>query len=96
MTAALVASCFPKPHVQIVAAMIVLMVSCLFSGRLSADEGGPRVWFVTETSSGFGLEIVRAALARGDLVAATAPDPAAEGLPGPGEAPAGCFALGST
>jgi NAD(P)-dependent dehydrogenase (short-subunit alcohol dehydrogenase family) len=35
-----------------------------------------KVWFITGTSSGFGLETTKAALARGDSVAATALDPA--------------------
>jgi NAD(P)-dependent dehydrogenase (short-subunit alcohol dehydrogenase family) len=34
-----------------------------------------RVWFITGASRGFGAEIARAALAAGDLVAATARDP---------------------
>jgi NAD(P)-dependent dehydrogenase (short-subunit alcohol dehydrogenase family) len=36
-----------------------------------------RVWFITGTSSGFGREWARAALARGDRVVGTARDPAA-------------------
>ena len=35
----------------------------------------PLVWFITGTSSGFGSELVRAALARGDSVVATSRDP---------------------
>lgn len=35
----------------------------------------PLVWFITGTSSGFGLELVRAALERGDRVVATSRDP---------------------
>jgi NADP-dependent 3-hydroxy acid dehydrogenase YdfG len=36
---------------------------------------GPLVWFVTGTSQGFGLEIVRVALSRGDRVIATSRNP---------------------
>lgn len=35
----------------------------------------PKVWFITGASRGFGLEVARAALARGDYVAATARRP---------------------
>jgi len=35
----------------------------------------PLVWFITGTSSGFGLELVRTALERGDSVIATSRDP---------------------
>lgn len=35
----------------------------------------PCVWFITGTSQGFGLELVRAALERGDSVVATSRDP---------------------
>lgn len=35
----------------------------------------PLVWFITGTSGGFGSELVRAALARGDSVVATSRDP---------------------
>lgn len=35
----------------------------------------PLVWFITGTSSGFGLELVRAVLERGDSVIATSRDP---------------------
>jgi NAD(P)-dependent dehydrogenase (short-subunit alcohol dehydrogenase family) len=35
-----------------------------------------KVWFITGASSGLGLEIARSALQRGDLVVATARDPA--------------------
>jgi len=47
--------------------------------------GGSRVWFVTGTSSGFGLEIARQALGRGDAVVATArrPHAALAALGGP-------------
>ena len=34
-----------------------------------------RVWFITGTSQGFGHELVRAALGRGDRVVATSRDP---------------------
>ena len=34
-------------------------------------SAGPKVWFITGVSSGFGREIARAALARGDTVAGT-------------------------
>jgi NAD(P)-dependent dehydrogenase (short-subunit alcohol dehydrogenase family) len=34
-------------------------------------SAAPRVWFITGVSSGFGREIARAALARGDVVAGT-------------------------
>src|SRR5262245_31446851 len=34
-----------------------------------------RVWFITGTSQGFGRELVRAALQRGDCVVATSRDP---------------------
>jgi NAD(P)-dependent dehydrogenase (short-subunit alcohol dehydrogenase family) len=46
------------------------------------------VWLVTGASRGFGLEIVRHALARGDSVVATARDPQAvrAALPGGGDA----------
>jgi NAD(P)-dependent dehydrogenase (short-subunit alcohol dehydrogenase family) len=37
---------------------------------------GPLVWFITGTSQGFGRELVRAALARGDSVIATSRNPA--------------------
>lgn len=37
----------------------------------------PKVWFITGASRGFGLEVARAALARGDYVAATARRPEA-------------------
>jgi NAD(P)-dependent dehydrogenase (short-subunit alcohol dehydrogenase family) len=45
------------------------------------------VWFVTGTSSGFGLEVARQALARGDAVVATArrPEVALAALGGPQE-----------
>src|SRR6266851_829448 len=48
--------------------------------------GGRRVWFVTGASRGFGLEIVRQALERGDAIVATARDPRRmeEGLAGGG------------
>lgn len=35
----------------------------------------PLVWFITGTSQGFGLELVRAALERGDKIVATSRDP---------------------
>lgn len=35
----------------------------------------PLIWFITGTSQGFGLELVRAALERGDSVIATSRDP---------------------
>lgn len=38
--------------------------------------GGPKTWFITGTSRGFGRVWTEAALARGDRVAATARDPA--------------------
>lgn len=38
---------------------------------------GSKTWFITGTSSGFGWEWARAALARGDRVAGTARDPSA-------------------
>jgi NAD(P)-dependent dehydrogenase (short-subunit alcohol dehydrogenase family) len=36
---------------------------------------GPRVWFITGASRGFGLELARQVLERGDAVVATARDP---------------------
>lgn len=36
------------------------------------QKASPNVWFITGTSSGFGLHLVRTALARGDNVIATA------------------------
>ncbi|MFE0171661.1 oxidoreductase [Streptomyces sp. NPDC059002] len=46
--------------------------------RDGADEAaGGRVWFITGTSSGLGRALVRAAVAHGDRVAATARDTAA-------------------
>ncbi len=48
---------------------------------------GPLVWFITGTSQGFGRELVRLALERGDSVAATSRDPAkvAAAFPDAGE-----------
>ena len=40
-----------------------------------SSKNGPLVWFVTGTSQGFGQEIVRAALSRGDNVIATSRNP---------------------
>src|SRR6201982_863647 len=40
-----------------------------------ASNNGPLVWFVTGTSQGFGQEIVRVALSRGDYVIATSRSP---------------------
>lgn len=47
-----------------------------------------RTWFITGASRGFGLEIARQALERGDRVVATARDPKAvlDALPGNGDA----------
>jgi NADP-dependent 3-hydroxy acid dehydrogenase YdfG len=40
-----------------------------------SSNNGPLVWFVTGTSQGFGQEIVRVALSRGDYVIATSRNP---------------------
>jgi NAD(P)-dependent dehydrogenase (short-subunit alcohol dehydrogenase family) len=40
-----------------------------------SSKNGPLVWFVTGTSQGFGQEIVRVALSRGDKVIATSRNP---------------------
>ncbi|HMF76041.1 MAG TPA: SDR family NAD(P)-dependent oxidoreductase [Bryobacteraceae bacterium] len=40
------------------------------------EQSQPLVWFITGTSQGFGYELVRAALQRGDKVAATSRTPA--------------------
>jgi NAD(P)-dependent dehydrogenase (short-subunit alcohol dehydrogenase family) len=40
-----------------------------------SSNSGPLVWFVTGTSQGFGQEIVRVALSRGDYVTATSRNP---------------------
>lgn len=52
------------------------------------EERSMSVWFITGASRGFGLEIVREALSRGDRVIATArrPESVAEQLPGAGDA----------
>jgi NAD(P)-dependent dehydrogenase (short-subunit alcohol dehydrogenase family) len=42
---------------------------------VSASDSGKRVWLITGTSQGFGLELVRAALSRGDSVVATSRHP---------------------
>jgi NAD(P)-dependent dehydrogenase (short-subunit alcohol dehydrogenase family) len=42
---------------------------------VSASNSGKRVWLITGTSQGFGLELVRAALKRGDSVVATSRNP---------------------
>ena len=49
-------------------------------------SGGRLVWFITGASRGFGLEIARQALERGDAVVATARDPRGveKNLPGAG------------
>lgn len=39
------------------------------------EHSSPRVWFITGTSQGFGHELVRAALQRGDSVIATSRNP---------------------
>lgn len=39
------------------------------------EHSSPRVWFITGTSQGFGHELVRAALERGDSVIATSRNP---------------------
>lgn len=39
------------------------------------EHSSPRVWFITGTSQGFGHELVRAALQRGDAVIATSRNP---------------------
>ena len=44
-------------------------------GRAPGEETTGKVWFITGSSSGFGLAFTRAALERGDGVAATALDP---------------------
>ena len=41
----------------------------------SSSSGASRVWFITGTSQGFGHELVRAALQRGDSVVATSRQP---------------------
>lgn len=41
------------------------------------SQSNPRVWFITGTSQGFGRELVRAALQRGDSVVATSRSPQA-------------------
>src|SRR5438093_1019658 len=45
------------------------------TGTGAEGPGARRVWFVTGASRGFGLEIVRQVLERGDAVVATARDP---------------------
>src|SRR5580700_9558897 len=45
-----------------------------------------RVWFITGTSQGFGRELVRAALQRGDSVVATSRNPQAVAAAFPGAA----------
>jgi len=42
---------------------------------MSFSHAPQRVWFITGTSKGFGQELVRAALARGDRVVATSREP---------------------
>jgi hypothetical protein len=42
------------------------------------------VWFITGASRGFGIEITRQAVARGDQVAATARHPEGNNGSGPG------------
>jgi NAD(P)-dependent dehydrogenase (short-subunit alcohol dehydrogenase family) len=53
----------------------------------SAPDRHIRVWLITGTSQGFGSELVRAALQRGDLVVATSrtPSKVAEAFPDAGE-----------
>ncbi|MDR0390642.1 MAG: SDR family NAD(P)-dependent oxidoreductase [Planctomycetaceae bacterium] len=57
-------------------ALIFVTIIIVYSqGLLFAADREFKVWFITGTSSGFGLEITKAVLARGDSVAATALDP---------------------
>jgi NAD(P)-dependent dehydrogenase (short-subunit alcohol dehydrogenase family) len=42
---------------------------------MTSQSGNQCVWFITGTSQGFGRELVRAALERGDLVVATSRNP---------------------
>jgi len=51
----------------------------------SPTPSRPLVWFITGTSQGFGSELVRAALARGDRVVATSRNPAKVEAAFPGE-----------
>jgi NAD(P)-dependent dehydrogenase (short-subunit alcohol dehydrogenase family) len=50
-----------------------------------ASQSNHRVWFITGTSQGFGRELVRAALQRGDSVAATSRQPQAVAAAFPAE-----------
>jgi NAD(P)-dependent dehydrogenase (short-subunit alcohol dehydrogenase family) len=55
----------------ILVALILVQVPCF----VIAGERAIKVWFITGTSSGFGLEVTKSVLARGDIVVATALDP---------------------
>jgi NAD(P)-dependent dehydrogenase (short-subunit alcohol dehydrogenase family) len=52
---------------------------------MAAGPSNHRVWFITGTSQGFGRELVRAALQRGDSVAATSRQPQAVAAAFPAE-----------
>jgi len=45
------------------------------NASVSSPHIGPRVWFITGTSQGFGRELVRTVLRGGDFVVATSRDP---------------------
>ncbi len=53
---------------------------------MTSQSSGNRVWFITGTSQGFGRELVRAALQRGDSVMATSRNPQAVTAAFPGAA----------
>jgi NAD(P)-dependent dehydrogenase (short-subunit alcohol dehydrogenase family) len=53
---------------------------------MTSQSSGNRVWFITGTSQGFGRELVRAALQRGDSVMATSRNPKAVTAAFPGAA----------